>query len=402
MASIAFSLSRPRPLIRALLSCAVLAFGLFVITSRTVYVYQIFFPMFTFSLATVLIFHACARRPWVDLVHVACLTLLFGAIAFLWMYLPYHWMAWLGFAGVSSFVVLSIRAIWADGEERKLCLFAVTSCVLLLALEAAAGLALRAAEPLFPRTLDLYLFSFDGSLGGQPSFWMGRAFAQWPLFAKTSIFFYNGLPLILALVCALQIRARSAKALPAVSAIILAGPIGLLFYSFFPALGPAHIPQLGFPWHPLAAAHATLAQVAARGPRNAIPSLHMTWVLLCWWYTRGFAWWARAAAFLFIVSTVFSTIGSGEHYVVDLIVAFPFALFIESLFSSLPWRAPAKLAALAWGLSAVFTWLLLLRFIPGIFWLTPVIPWAFAAITIAVSLWREARLGSLPPFANSL
>jgi len=402
MATAAIPITRARPVARIVLTCAVITFGVFLASNRTLYVLQFLFPMFSLSLVSMLIFHFSVRRAWIDLIHVASVTLLCGTLAFLFMYFPYHSIAWMGFAGISSFLVLTVRSIWSRGEERKLGLLAVLSCVLLLVLEFVAASALHWTEPWFPRTLDLYLFSFDGSLGGQFRFGMGRAFSSWPSFGKRSGLFYNGLPVIISLVCARQIAARSAKALPVVGALILTGPIGVFFYSLFPALGPAHIAQLGFPYHPVAAAHLALAHVAARGPRNAIPSLHMAWVLLAWWYSRGLGRWARAIAFVFIVFTIFSTIGTGEHYVVDLVVAFPFAVFIESLFSfSLSWRMPRKVASLVWGLGAVLAWLLLLRYAAGVFWVTPAIPWALMGATVAISLWMESRLSSQAVSGNA-
>jgi hypothetical protein len=103
-------------------------------------------------------------------------------------------------------------------------------------------------EKLHPRVLDLYLYSFDGSLHVQPGILMGQAFATWPWFRLTSILFYIGLPIPIALVYSGQLLRRQERALPTMLAFLLTGPLGILFYNLFPALGPAHLLNQMFPW----------------------------------------------------------------------------------------------------------------------------------------------------------
>jgi hypothetical protein len=227
---------------------------------------------------------------------------------------------------------------------------------------------------------------------------MGMAFVRWPVFRKAAEFFYQGLPIAIALICAQQIAARSKKAFSAVTALVLTGPIGVLFYNLLPALGPRLIPQLQFPFHAMSRAQTmnlALVEVTAHGPRNAIPSLHMAWVLLIWWYSRGLSWWVRAISMLFLIFTVAATIGTGEHYFVDLVVGVPFAVFVEGLCSfDRPWLDRAKIQAVAWGFGATIIWLALLRFETPMFWISPVIPWGMIVITIALSWICERQLHS--------
>src|SRR5208337_5691574 len=103
-----------------------------------------------------------------------------------------------------------------------------------------------------------------------------------------------------------------------------------------PACGPVHVFGAGFPWHPLSTADAmrmAVVPIVLKGARNAIPSLHMTWVLLVWWNSRGLARWVRAIALVFVVLTAMATLGTGEHYFIDLVVAFPFSLMVQALCS---------------------------------------------------------------------
>jgi hypothetical protein len=130
------------------------------------------------------------------------------------------------------------------------------------------------------------------------------------------------------------IAARPRESISSNGRIFADGPIGLLFYNLFPALGPARIFLQDFPWHPMTtaqAAHLLREPIAVKGVQNAIPSLHMAWVLLAWWYSRGLSVWERGIAMMFVVFTAFATLGTGEHYFIDLVVAYPFSVMMQSL-----------------------------------------------------------------------
>src|SRR5207248_2011006 len=106
-----------------------------------------------------------------------------------------------------------------------------------------------------------------------------------------------------------------------------------------------------------------LQAIELQGPRNAMPSLHMAWVLLAWWCSEGASPVCRAIAGTFVLFTFCATLGTGEHYFVDLIVAFPLTLSIFALFFSLgSWRGAQKWTALLSGLFMVAVWFALLRF----------------------------------------
>ena len=177
--------------------------------------------------------------------------------------------------------------------------------------------------------------------------------------------------------------------------MLATGPVGILFYNLLPALGPVHVFGQAFPWHPLAAAQAArlLEPIALSGAPNAIPSLHMAWVLLVWWYSRGLAWWERAVAFAFLFFTALATLGTGEHYFVDLVVAFPFALGMEALcaFPLASWER-RRLAALGFGFLGTLAWLFALRYAVHVFWISTLLPWTICGATVAATLVLERQL----------
>jgi hypothetical protein len=202
----------------------------------------------------------------------------------------------------------------------------------------------------------------------------------------------------LALVYAAQLRRKRENALAVMLAFLVTGPVGVLFYNMLPACGPVHVFGASFPWHPPSIADAMqmdVVPVLLKGARNAIPSLHMAWVLLVWWNSKGLARWVRAIAMVFVVLTVMATLGTGEHYFIDLVVAFPFSLMVQALCSySLPFRSGPRRNAFLFGTFVTLIWLALLSFSTKIFWSSPVVPWAMIVATVAPSILFWNRLAS--------
>jgi PAP2 superfamily len=317
-------------------------------------------------------------------------------------------MAAFSFIGLSSLTVLGYRAIWTRNQsppdqnhepllpDRKLLLWAFLPAVLFVASEYMASTLLDYTEALHPKTFDLFLYSFDCSLHVQLSFLIGQIFARHLWFRFVGLLFYISLPLPLALLYAAHLRRKSKNAVPAMLAFLLTGPIGVLFYNMLPATGPIHLFGPAFPWHPLSssqAMHLALQTVLVKGPRNAIPSLHMAWVLLIWWNSRGLSRWIRAIAFAFVIFTFLATMGIGEHYFVDLVVAFPFSLMVQALcMYTVPIRNGRRRAALLFGAFASLLWMSLLSFATPIFWISPVLPWSMVIASISIPVVLLHRL----------
>jgi hypothetical protein len=307
--------------------------------------------------------------------------------------MDYKWffMAPFSFAGMSALAVLGTHTIWAKAEDRKLLLYGFVPVVLFVASEWSASTLLDITEKFHPKTFDLFLYSFDSSLRVQISFLTGQFLLKNLWLRTASLAIYIALPLPLALVYASQLRRHQQRALAVMLAFLVTGPIGVLCYNMLPACGPVHLFGAAFPWHPLSLAdamHLKVVPVVMKGARNAIPSLHMAWVLLVWWNSRGLARWIRAIALIYVALTVLATLGTGEHYFIDLIVAFPFSLMVQSLCSySLPFREGARRDAFLFGTFATLIWLALLSFSVQIFWSTPILPWTMIVATIAPSIY---------------
>jgi hypothetical protein len=102
---------------------------------------------------------------------------------------------------------------------------------------------------------------------------------------------------------------------------------------------------------------------------------------------------------IFVVFTLMATLGTGEHYFIDLVVAFPFSLMVQALCSyHLPLRAGERRTAFFFGLFVTLTWISLLSYATRLFWISPLVPWVMIAATVWPSLvmWqRLLRAGTL-------
>jgi PAP2 superfamily len=381
-----------RIIIGALLVACAGAFA----TRREFYVEALVDPFFGLALASVLILHFRVRPRWLDAVLVGVATLLLAFVDFYVLHYPPRLMAWFSFFGVSSLAVLGVNCVMSNGKDRKLLLYAWIPALLFLASDWFASDMLAWVSEIHPKTLDLYLLSFDASLHVQLSFLVGQVFASVRWLEEAGLFFYIGLAIPITLVYAGRLARFGTKSFSAMLAFLVTGPIGILFYSVFPACGPVHMAHEYFPFHPLSIARTSrlmLEPVAIVGARNAIPSLHMAWTLLAWWYSRGLSRLERGIAFTFLAFTVLATLGTGEHYFVDLVVAFPFALMIQALCSyELSWNDSRRLQAAGLGLGGTLAWLVALRFANRVFWTSPVVPWLLVIATIAMAELRRAEL----------
>jgi hypothetical protein len=305
--------------------------------------------------------------------------------------------------GLAAFLLVGLRILWSKDETvRKRLLTDVL-------IPSAALVAVRYAVYLWEvfasrfvnivgflhgngKTFDLYAFSFDGSLGFQPSFVVGQLMQKHPWFGFPTVVAYYAILLPITLAYVVHLKWGGGRRFFMLEIFFAAGFLGCLFYSLFPAAGPIYVFGASFPWSTLSFAMGRRLYVepiplAGNIMRNALPSLHMTWALLIWWnmkpISRTFSW----ASFLYVLFTICGTLGTGEHYLVDLVVAFPFALMIQAMCTrELSVFSSARGKAMFGGLGGTLAWICLLRYGNHLFWLSPVIPWILIVATVAASL----------------
>jgi PAP2 superfamily len=381
--------------IRIAFTLAVLAAALWAATNKRLYDIAVFNALVSMGLIAVMVLHLRLKPLWSDAAGVAAGAGTLALIDFKLLHYNFNAFGLLSFVGLASLVALAIRAAWSRGEESARMRLAFTFAFLSLGVDAAAVLFHALTSKLNPKVLDLYLYSFDASMRVQLSFLMGQAYATWRRFGDVGMFIYIGLPVALAMVTAGHLLHGRKGAIPAMAAFLVTAPVGVIFYNLFPALGPMYIFGPRFPWNPLTIGEAPLLHlepILEAGYRNAMPSLHMAWVLLAWWFSRGLSVWERSIAMVFVVFTAFATLGSGEHYFIDLVVGFPFALFVYGLCAfPLGWTQGRKVA-LGLGLGLTLGWFAALRVGVKLFWLSPILPWLACLLTVAAVVILQQRL----------
>jgi hypothetical protein len=166
--------------------------------------------------------------------------------------------------------------------------------------------------------------------------------------------------------------------------------VGFAQYGVYPAVGPVHAFPALYPWKEnLAAQIALQPLVVGADPRNCMPSLHLGAALLVWWNSRVWPVWGRICAGLFFLGTVFSTLSLGEHYLIDLVVAFPYALAFQAAWTTaVPLGSPRRITPLVAGFGMTAAWCLLLRYaIPG-FLSSAVLSW----VSIVATVWWSSSM----------
>ena len=386
--------SKKQLLVQSLLTAVVLAAVGMLGFSSKFYGEALYDPFFGLALASVVILHQRVGPSWLDAAWTAAGMAVLGIVDFRFLHYPPKVMAWFSFLGLSSFAIMALRSIWSP--SRRMFLYAWIPAAAFVMSDYFASSMLEWTAKAHPRTLDLYLLSFDGSLRVQLAFVAGQLYARLPALHNAALIAYIGLAIPITTIYAGRLVRFREGAFPAMLAFLVTGPIGILFYNLFPACGPQTLFKVNFPFHPFpigAFARLALEPLAMPGPRNAIPSLHMAWTLLAWWYSRGLSRIERGIAFAFLALTAFATMGTGEHYFVDLVVAFPFALMVCGLCAyQVSWKDSRRIAAILVGLGATLAWLGTLRYEPTFFWSSPIVPWALSAATIAIAYIRQAKL----------
>jgi PAP2 superfamily len=310
--------------------------------------------------------------------------------------------------GFGALLLLGLRALWSEREGRENARALLLPALVLILFILTSANVLRLSGGLSPRTDDAWLYVFDGSLGFQPSFWMGSIMYRSLLLTRATLLTYLSLPFAMAVVCAWRIPVAAKRASWRVlTVLLLAGVAGWLLYNVVPGTGPLYAFGRDFPWNSVP--YRDLSGLALQKmslplgiPRNAMPSLHVGWVVLLYWNSRGLPRTLRAALLLYLVLTVVATLGSGQHYLVDLVVSLPFVLAVQSMASfSLPDKS-RRIAAMAAGLGLTAAWLLLVRFGVSLALKSPIIPWTLMLATASVTLWLERRMLKRNPTGESV
>jgi hypothetical protein len=223
---------------------------------------------------------------------------------------------------------------------------------LLLVVQPLTEAALRASSRAYPLKYDYVLQALDQALG-LTAFQIARLFTIWQRALLFAIYELLSAAMIAWYGVHLAIeRGESRKLL---FAYLIAFLVGGCLYGIVPAMGPRYAFGAIFPM-----GQPNVAPLPAHldGNPNAMPSLHVATALLIVLF-NGRNRWLLSVSVLFLAGTVAATLAF-EHYVIDLVVAVPFACFVVE-------AAHGRLIQTIKYLGIVLVWLGLIRFAwPGL------------------------------------
>jgi hypothetical protein len=228
------------------------------------------------------------------------------------------------FWGVGSILVLGWRAVVHSPYLDYFLLSLAGPSLMIL-----VRLALAVALPFQPQPFDLNLYAVDSRLGLPLWRVAAEALRSCRPLANACAFVYTALWLAQVLSMLLFLKGKRRMAANPFFTIPVAGVLGCVLYQICPASGPLYAFGNDFPH--VTTSTARVVAGLAQAPRNAVPSLHAAWALLIFWSTKGYGAGLRWAAAVFLTLTLVATLGSGEHYLVDLIVGLVFAVFIQAV-----------------------------------------------------------------------
>jgi len=283
---------------------------------------------------------------------------------------------WLGAASLAALAWRARRS--ADLHERSNARAALIACLFIVLSGSCPATYLHATILLHPTAFDGVLYRFDGTLGFQASAVAARAAAAAPPTLVVLDFVYDYVGLWFAAVFGLTLRRRANPPVDLLYLWALCG-LGFIAYQFYPASGPAYAFGNAFP-NALPAPAQVLGEagLVTPAPRNAMPSMHTAWVMVLWAYSRllGVKWVERGCVAV-LALTLAATLAKGEHYLIDLVVALPFAAaLLAASLRAVPWHDSSKRRIVFTGLGLWLAWIVALRFalplfesVPGLSWL---------------------------------
>lgn len=170
------------------------------------------------------------------------------------------------------------------------------------------GIEVLSRLPKLHSNYDEYLLKADSFLGYNTREFADRLAHHW--FAWIFLIAYVMLPYVMIFAWSIEQNPVMRRA------VVIGGLFCLVCYALCPAVGPWH-----YDWQ--------LHQVIGDAPDNCMPSMHFTWALLFAMNARRK--WLRYSLWIYVAMIEVATVGLGEHYLVDLIVALPFAYIVQSL-----------------------------------------------------------------------
>ena len=354
-------------------------------------------PMLESAMAGAFLIHMRARPKPAEWLSALALGSAF-TIAYAWLHHGYgsSWaaapFAYATFLGLGSLIVLTAQVFVGARALRRLHRDTLFAAVAFAYFSFVLAFYLNWTATLQHTTHDLSLYGFDEALQWRPSALIGSLMAGSSFLSIAAMLVYQTLPLAICFLVAVEREAPGrfpARILPLFVAVGLAGAS---LHNLFPALGPLHFFGADFPGNlpPLSGlVLQPVAQIAAT--HNAMPSVQFASAFLIWWnaagLARGWRWLAAAAVAL----TFLAALGSGQHYFVDLVVAIPFSVAVQSFALRIrSWASHERRVAFWGGVSLTVCWIVALR--TGVFVNALALSWCAVTATLALAMWWKRGL----------
>lgn len=249
---------------------------------------------------------------------------------------------------------------------------------------------------LHPKAWDGVVYLIDSSLGFNPSVLVAQGIEQFPAFQSLLAFVYGWSPLAILFLFGLQLRKKQMPPANILLVWAVSTIAGLMAYHLCPVAGPAHLfGAANFPDHipPISTIPTTLNFVDP-AYRNGFPSLHFGMALMVLFTARyQYSRLISAAYFLLAALLFVSTLANGEHYLIDLVVSFPFVIAIQSYCTKVDESGRrARRNAIAGGISMWLIWVMLVRYGLPVFQNLPGFTWIIAILTVTASLIVYRRI----------
>jgi hypothetical protein len=293
------------------------------------------------------------------------------------------------FLGAGSLLVMTVTLFQLKGEQADARMRMLITCAGIAFIAPVLQLLLAISMRLTPYRYDPILCAIDGSFGFQPSFLFGQLAAHSRVLKELQLDVYYCLVLAVGMNYAAHAEHRAASwPVDVLRAYVTCTVLAFFLYIWLPAAGPGFAFHDAFPNHPPALFQIPVRRMLlAALPTNAIPSVHAATAYLVWWNSRPWKW-GRIAAGAFALLTLVATMGTGEHYMVDLIVAAPFALVSQAIAT----KGKVQVTPLLAGSGLVALWLVPARLWPSVLIGHSITVWLLALVTAGATAILARRL----------
>jgi hypothetical protein len=290
-------------------------------------------------------------------------------------------------AGIAASFVTALRLLVMRSGPKRLWLAKILFWTVLFRLAASNPLSIVLSFASTRYNVDAQVYMMDRALGFNVPAFFGVLLQDYGWLSVLVWRVYGYLPGALFAVYGLRMLYARSPGAPGADAVLkgfmIAGACALL-YRIAPACGrlyPRHLPDM--------VSAADITSRCAGYVHNAMPSLHMTWALLLVMYAAPLPLWVRVAGWAYLALTAVATLGTGHHYLLDLVPAFPLALAVYALSGIDSLRVTrAQWVAISAGAAMTLAWLVTIRLDGAVFYDHA---W-FLAAAITVSIIVPLRL----------